>query len=222
MSDYVVGIAGGIGSGKSAVSDRFREHGIEIVDADVAARQVVAPGEPALREVTARFGPDILQADGALNRAELRRRVFQDADERRWLERTLHPRINRLIADGLAAARSPYAILVNPLMRNRDPRANRILVVDVPEGIQIERTMARDNVDEAHARAIIASQLARDSRLDLADDVIRNDTGLDDLHAAVDRLHNRYLVLSRKASEACSSERETSVLEKPSSLQLSD
>ena len=222
MSDYVVGIAGGIGSGKSAVSDRFREHGIEIVDADVAARQVVAPGEPALREVTARFGPDILQADGALNRAELRRRVFQDADERRWLERTLHPRINRLIADGLAAARSPYAILVNPLMRNRDPRANRILVVDVPEGIQIERTMARDNVDEAHARAIIASQLARDSRLDLADDVIRNDTGLDDLHAAVDRLHNRYLVLSRKASETCSSERGTSALEKPSSLQLSD
>ena len=193
MSDYVVGIAGGIGSGKSAVSDRFREHGIEIVDADVAARQVVALGEPALREITARFGPDILQADGALNRAELRQRVFQDADERRWLERTLHPRINRLIADGLAAARSPYAILVNPLMRNRDPRAHRILVVDVPEGIQIERTMARDNVDEAHARAIIASQLARDSSLDLADDVIRNDTGLDDLHAAVDRLHNRYL-----------------------------
>ena len=112
-----------------------------------------APFRASLRSgksVTARFGPDILQADGALNRAELRQRVFQDvpastafADERRWLERTLHPRINRLIADGLAAARSPYAILVNPLMRNRDPRANRILVVDVPEGIQIERTMAR-------------------------------------------------------------------------------
>lgn len=190
---YVVGIAGGIGSGKTEVSNRFRALGIEIADADVAARRVVEPGRPALRTITERFGSGILRSDGTLNRSALRGRVFEDAVERRWLESLLHPLINRWIRDVLAAATSPYAVLVNPLMRQRDRRADRILVVDVPERLQIERTMARDAVAESQARAILASQLDRSSRLRLADDVLANDGSLDDLNDAVDRLHERYL-----------------------------
>ena len=192
---YVVGISGGIGSGKTAVSERFRSLGIEVVDADVAARRVVEAGQPALGTIADRFGAEILLGDGTLNRPVLRERIFQSAGERRWLESLLHPLINRWIRDGLEAATSPYAILVNPLMRQRDPRADRILVVDVPECLQIERTMARDGVAESQVRSIIASQLDRRSRLQLADDVVTNDGSLDDLHNAVDRLHEQYMVL---------------------------
>ena len=190
---WVVGIAGGIGSGKTVVSDRFRCFGIEIADADVASRRVVEPGQPALRTIADRFGSDVLLGDGNLNRAVLRERVFKDASERRWLESLLHPLINQWIRNVLEAARSPYAILVNPLMRQRDRRADRILVVDVPEQTQIERAMARDGVSESQVRAILASQLDRRSRLKLADDVITNDGSLEDLRRAVDRLHECYL-----------------------------
>ena len=189
----VVGIAGGIGSGKTAVSDRFRSLGIEVADADIASRRVVEPGQPALTTITARFGTSVLHGDGTLNRPILRERIFQDAGERRWLESLLHPLINQWIRNVLAAAPSPYAILVNPLMRQRDPRADRILVVDVPEETQIERAMARDGVAESQVRAILASQLDRHSRLKLADDVLTNDGTLEELHRAVDRLHECYL-----------------------------
>ena len=196
QAPLVVGIAGGIGSGKTAVSDRFRSLGIEIADADVASRRVVEPGEPALETIADRFGSSVLLGDGSLNRAILRERVFQDASERRWLESLLHPLINRWIRDVLAAAPSPYAILVNPLMRQRDPRASRILVVDVAEETQIKRAMARDGVAESQVRAILANQLDRRSRLSLADDVLTNDGSLENLHSAVDRLHARYLELA--------------------------
>ena len=201
MANYVVGLAGGIGSGKSAVSDRFSALGIAVVDADIAAREVVEPGQPALAEIADHFGGTILDQEGRLNRRALREHVFRDPDERRWLERALHPRINALMRDQLAEARSPYAILVNPLMRNRDARANRILVVDVPEVVQIERTMARDRVDRAQAEAIMANQLARDARLAFADDVIVNDRGIDELHTAVDALHPRYLEFADACDE---------------------
>ena len=201
MAKFVVGITGGIGSGKTAVSDRFRELGVTVVDADVAARVVVEPGQPGLDDVTARFGTGVLNKDGTLDRAALRARIFEDPAERRWLERTLHPRINQLIADDLAAATSAYAVLVNPLMRGRDPRADRILVVDVPEEVQIARTVARDDVDEEQTRAIIASQLDRESRRHLADDLVSNDSSLADLHAAVDHLHRCYLALAAKGKE---------------------
>ena len=193
MAEYVVGITGGIGSGKTAVSDCFRTLGIEVVDADVEARRVVEPGQPALAEIAARFGAQVLQRDGTLDRAALRERVFADAAERRWLEQLTHPRINAGIADGLRAARSPYAILVNPLMRGRDPRAHRILVVDVPEAVQVQRTMARDGVTEGQARAVLASQIDRASRLEFADDVIVNDGALAGLQGTVDSLHRQYL-----------------------------
>ena len=194
MADYVVGIAGGIGSGKTAVSERFQAHGIDVVDADVEARRVVEPGQPALTEIAARFGAAILQSNGTLDRAALRRKVFADPRERRWLERLTHPQINARIAAGLLAATSPYAVLVNPLMRARDSRARRILVVDVPEALQVQRTMARDGVTEAQARAVLASQIDRAARLAFADDVIVNDRTLADLQAAVDRLHQQYLL----------------------------
>ena len=196
MANYVVGLAGGIGSGKSAVSDRFGTLGVAVVDADVAAREVVEPGQPALAEIADHFGEEILDQEGRLNRRALREHVFKHPEERRWLERALHPRINALMRHQLDAAPSPYAILVNPLMRSRDRRANRILVVDVPEAVQIERTMARDNVDRTQAAAIMANQLARGARLAFADDVIVNDRSIDDLHAAVDALHPRYLGLA--------------------------
>ena len=200
MADYVVGIAGGIGSGKTAASERFQAHGIDVVDADVEARRVVEPGQPALAEIAARFGPGILQRDGALDRAALRAKVFAEPAERRWLERLTHPQINAGIAAGLQAATSPYAVLVNPLMRARDPRAHRILVVDLPEALQVQRTMARDGVTEAQARAVLASQIDRAARLAFADDVIVNDRTLADLRAAVDQLHEQYL---RRARASC-------------------
>ena len=196
MADYVVGVTGGIGSGKSAVSDRFETLGVEVVDADVAARRVVEPGQPGLGEIVDHFGAEVLQADGQLDRPALRARVFRNSAQRRWLERALHPRINALMRDELICATSPYAILANPLMRNRDARADRILVVDVPEGVQIRRTMARDHVGEAQAKAIMASQLDRNARLAFADDVIVNDGSIENLQAAVDALHPRYLELA--------------------------
>ena len=202
MADYVVGIAGGIGSGKTAASDRFAALGIVVVDADVESRRVVAAGEPALAAIAARFGADILQADGTLDRPALRQAVFEDAAERQWLERLLHPRINQRIAASLSQAESRYAVLVNPLMRQRDPRANRILVIDVPEEVQIQRTMARDGSAEQQARAILASQAPRAERLAFADDVIVNDGTIAALNAEVDGLHHRYLALAAAAGNA--------------------
>ena len=196
MANYVVGIAGGIGSGKTAVSDRFAEHGIVVVDADVASRDVVRPGEPGLAAIAERYGSAVINGSSELNRSALRERIFRDPGERRWVERLLHPAINRLIAERLADATSPYALLVNPLMRARDPRAHRILVVDVPEEVQVARTMARDSVDEEQARAIIASQLPRQERLAFADDVIVNDGTLDALDRPVKNLHAQYLEIA--------------------------
>lgn len=198
MAGYVVGIAGGIGSGKTAVSDRLQEHGIEVADADLESRRVVAPGEPALQRIADRFGAGMLNEDGTLHRARLRGVVFDDAQQRRWLERLLHPLINARIAAVLGNAQSPYAVLVNPLMRNRDPRANRILVVDVPEDVQVQRTMQRDGVGEAAAKAVLASQLDRRARRSFADDVVVNDGSLADLHAKVDALHSTYLRLASR------------------------
>jgi len=197
---FVVGITGGIGSGKSAVSDRFKRYGIKIVDADIASREVVKPGQPALAEIREHFGADILQTDGALDRAKLRARVFADPDERKWLERLLHPKINAYLQQELQNAESPYAILVSPLMKETGQAryTNRILVVDVPEEVQLRRTMARDTNDEKQVRAIMAAQISRAERLQMADDVIVNDAGFEALDAAVARLHEQYVELAAR------------------------
>lgn len=192
---YVIGLTGGIGSGKTAVSDAFSKLGIAVVDADVASRVVVEPGKPALQAIAAHFGADILQANGSLDRAELRKRVFADPAERKWLESLTHPLIRQEISDGLKNATSPYVILVSPLLveSGQSQLTHRILVVDVPETLQLQRTMARDNNPEAQVKAIMEAQASRQQRLKYADDVLVNDTTLDQLNAKVLALHQQYL-----------------------------
>ncbi|MFP6816881.1 MAG: dephospho-CoA kinase [Pseudomonadales bacterium] len=198
MSKWVLGITGGIGSGKTAVSDRFQALGITVVDADVASRVVVEPGRPALAAIAGHFGDEAINNDGTLNRAELRKRIFADPEERKWLEKLTHPLINQYLLEELANAKSPYAILVSPLLAETGQSrfCQRIVVVDVPIELQVERTMSRDDNDEAQVRAIIAAQASREERLKLADDVIVNDQCLEHIDAEVTRLHQSYLEMA--------------------------
>lgn len=196
---YVIGVTGGIGSGKTAVSDYFAQLGITVVDADVAARVVVERGRPALAQVAEHFGAHILQADGSLDRAQLRAAIFKDPAERQWLEGLLHPLIRQEIKDGLNNATSPYALLVSPLLveSGQHKLTQRVLVVDVPEELQLQRTVNRDSNTPEQVKAIMAAQASRQQRLDSADDVIVNDGTLAQLHQQVDALHLKYLVLSK-------------------------
>lgn len=198
----IIGLTGGIGSGKSAAAARFAEaHGIHVVDADIKARVVVEPSRPALHSIVDRFGDAVLQPDGSLNRAVLREKVFQQPNERRWLEQLLHPLIHDEIVRDLAAADSPYALLVSPLLveSGQHQLAQRVLVVDVPEALQIARTTARDNVPEQQVRAILQAQAQREERLQHAHDVITNDRDLAALYEQVDALHQRYLAMTQGA-----------------------
>ncbi|TCO76186.1 dephospho-CoA kinase [Chromatocurvus halotolerans] len=192
---FVVGITGGIGSGKSAVTSRLAAKGIDIVDADIAARTVVEPGTPGLAAIAAHFGDAILQEDGSLNRAALRERVFSDPDQRHWLEQLTHPLIGEEIHRQLSTAQSPYAVLSSPLLleSSQHTLADCIVVVDVPEALQIARTMARDNNSEDLVRRIMAAQLPRDKRLEGADIIIDNSTPLDTLDERVNALHEDLL-----------------------------
>jgi len=200
VSKFVVGLTGGIGSGKTAVSDRFHGLGIVIVDADIAARVVVEPGQPALKEIQKHFGETIIQADGSLDRAALREKIFSDEQERKWLEQLLHPLINEEIRKELSASSSPYTILVSPLLfeTGQSRFTHRILIVDVPLEMQIERTMARDNNSEEQVRNIIDAQTSRDERVASADDIILNDGDLIKLDSGVADLHAEYLTLARQ------------------------
>lgn len=198
MSRFIVGLTGGIGSGKTAASDWFKAQGIVIVDADVVARQVVEPGTPALAAIGAHFGDGVLQPDGTLDRAALRRIVFEKPEERRWLEQLTHPLIAREILRQLGAATSPYAILVSPLLFETGQKAfvKRTLLVDAPEAHQLTRTAARDNVAESQVQAIMAAQMSREDRRARADDIVVNDGTLADLHGRLAALHARYLELA--------------------------
>jgi dephospho-CoA kinase len=197
MKPWILGLTGGIGSGKSAAAQHFIDLGVPSVDADHAARWVVEPGCPALQRIVEHFGPDMLQADGQLDRSSLRARVFQNPQERKWLEGLLHPLIRQEIADFLNNARAPYAILVSPLLveSGQHQMTQRVLVVDVPETLQIQRTMQRDQTSEAQVQAILGVQARREERLRHADDILVNDRGLDWLQAEVERLHRFYLTL---------------------------
>lgn len=196
---FVVGLTGGIGSGKTAVSDRFQKLGVTVVDADLASRAVVAVGSPALASIRAHFGAEMLNPDGSLDRAALRARVFADPTARRWLETLTHPLIATYLREHLLASQSPYSILVNPILIESGQAAScdRVLVVDVPEPLQLARTMERDGNSEAQVLAIMAAQADRQRRLASADDVIVNDLDLAHLDAEVARLHVRYLELCR-------------------------
>ncbi len=200
MSRYIVGLTGGIGSGKSAVAGCFRRLGIKVVDADVAARAVVAPGTAALAQIGAHFGASVIQTNGELDRAALRKIVFNDAAQRQWLEQLLHPQIGQWIAAELAAAQSPYAILESPLLLETTQHSltQRVLVVDVPEAVQVERAAARDHNDPEQIKAIMATQLSRAERRARADDLIDNSGTLDALEQAVAELHDHYCRLAEK------------------------
>ncbi len=195
---YIIGVTGGIGSGKTAVSDRFAERGITVVDADIASRAVVEPGRTALSAIAEHFGDEVISPNGSLDRALLRQKVFADEAERKWLERLTHPLIRDEIINGLEQATSPYALLVSPLLveSGQSELTQRILVIDVDEAVQLKRTMARDDNPEAQVKAIMAAQASRETRLDYADDVIHNSGSLDDLNQQIEQLHQQYLQLA--------------------------
>jgi dephospho-CoA kinase len=201
MSAYVVGLTGGIASGKSEVARRFQDLGVQVVDADVAARDVVGMDSEGLAEVVAAFGPGILDAAGALDRAVMRRRVFDDPDARKRLEAIVHPRVRAVLEAGCAGATGDYAIAAIPLLaegggREHYPWLDRILVVDVPGDIQLMRLLQRDGIDAVLARRMVAAQASREQRLAIADDVIVNDGSLEALGAHVEKLDALYRKLA--------------------------
>ena len=199
MSDCIIAITGGVASGKSTVDRLFHALGVVVADADVAAREAVAPGSEGLDEVVAAFGEGVLGVDGQLDRPAMRRRVFADADARRRLETIIHPRVRETLRNTCQAASGPYVIASIPLLaegggRDAYPWLQRILVVDVPETLQLARLLQRDGIDEALARTMIAAQASRRERLAIADDVLVNDGSLEALSPqveALDRLYRR-------------------------------
>ena len=192
---FIVGLTGGIASGKSFVADGFAALGASVVDTDVVAREVVEPGQPALDEIRQRFGDGVIAEDGTLNRRRLRDIVFRDDEERRALEAILHPRIRAATMEQAARSDGPYVIIVVPLLFESPMRSemDRILVVDCSEETQLERLMARDNESAEQGRRIMATQASREQRLSIADDVISNDGNREDTQQAVSDMHRRYL-----------------------------
>ena len=201
MSRFIVGLTGGIASGKSEVSRRFERLGITVADADVAAREVVSPGSPALAQIAAMFGPSILLADGSLDRARLRELVFADPQQRRTLEAITHPAIRARVREICEQAGSPYAIAAIPLLAEAGGKASypwlqRVLVVDTPVEIQHARLVRRDDISTELAERMIAAQASRAQRLAIADDVIVNDGTADALQPLIESLDQRYRALA--------------------------
>ncbi len=194
---FVVGVTGGIGCGKTAVTDYLAAKGLIIADADQAARVVVEPGRPALRTIAKHFGDHLIQADGSLDRKALRDVVFSNTEQRRWLEQLLHPLINQQLQFEIKQAQSPYVILVSPLLfeAKQNHMVDRVLVIDTTKEIQIQRAIARDNMTKEQAEAILHSQTSREQRQKLADDLIDNSSTLNALHQQLEKLHIQYLRL---------------------------
>ena len=196
---YVVAITGGIGSGKTTIANQFAALGIEVVDADLIAREVVAPGTPALAAIVNHFGAEMLTEQGLLDRRALRERIFSDPAAKFWLNALLHPIIRSEMLRQCAAVSSPYCLLVVPLLvENRlTELADRVLVIDVDEATQIERTCHRDGVSREQAQAILASQANRSERLAMADDVLDNQSGTTEtIRARILALHETYLAFA--------------------------
>jgi dephospho-CoA kinase len=193
---FVVGLTGGIGSGKSAAAEEFARLGAAVVDADAIAHELTAAGGRAIAGIRQAFGEDAIGPDGAMDRVRMRARVFADARERERLEALLHPMIRAESERRTASAAAPYVIQVVPLLlESREPRQRvaRVLVVDCPEALQIERVRRRSGLDEAQVRRILAAQMPRDARRAAADDVIDNSGSIDALHKRVAELHEGYL-----------------------------
>jgi len=201
MSNFTVGLTGGIGSGKTTVANMFAQQGITIVDADIVSRQVVAPNSAALRDIILYFGDEFLQTDGNLNRAKLRQAIFNNSEAKAWLNNLLHPLIRKTLFQQLAQANSPYSLLVAPLLieNNLHQSLDRTLVIDVNETTQLQRTMQRDNNSKQLVKQIMQSQLSREKRLAIADDVIDN-TDFKQLKPQVEQLHQHYLQLAKNTA----------------------
>jgi dephospho-CoA kinase len=197
-----IGLTGGIASGKTTIANLFAALGVPVIDTDVLAREVVEPGSEALAAIAAHFGPQILQADGSLDRAALRARVFAAPDERRWLEALTHPRIRALMEARCESAGGPYQIVAIPLLAEtgRDARVDRVLAVDCEPEMQIMRLRARDGSTREQAERILAAQATRAARLQIADDVVANDADIARLSTQVEALHRRYLAAARSAA----------------------
>lgn len=197
---FVVGLTGGIGSGKSEVSRRFEALGIHVVDADIVAREVVEPNQPALQQIKNHFGESIFNEDGTLNRSQLRSIIFAQPEQKKWLENLLHPIIRGLTIQQLQEAKSPYAILSSPLLleTSQHQLTDRILVIDTSEELQLARASARDNNNAEQIKAIMASQMSRAERCAKADDIILNNGNLEELDRQVKQLHTTYLQLAEQ------------------------
>lgn len=194
MSDYVVGLTGGIGSGKTTVANLFHDLGVQSVDADLVAREVVMPGEAALDAIVRHFGQSILHNDGQLDRAALRARIFTDDTEKQWLNQLLHPLIRKRLLQQLRLCTTSYALLIAPLLLENKLQiyTDRVLVVDIPPELQLSRTVQRDQVPAEQVQNILNSQLPRAERLALADDILLNTVQLSQLKPQVEQLHQRY------------------------------
>ena len=205
MKPYTVGLTGGIGSGKSAVAETFAKLGVHVIDTDKIAHELTRPEGEAIAAIRDAFGTEMIAADGSLDRAAMRRLVFGDSSARKRLEAILHPLIRAESERRLGRARGPYAILVIPLLVEGGvdrSRTARVLVVDCPEALQIERVVRRSGLPEAEVRAILASQATRAQRLAAADDVIDNSGTPDTLAGQVSRLHEKYLTLARASTSS--------------------
>jgi len=191
----IIGLTGGIGSGKSTVTKYFEQLDVPVIDADVITRELVKPGKDALKEIEAHFGPEIIQTDGQLNRAWLRARIFDNADERKVLENILHPRAKEYAQKTISELNAPYCILCVPLLVESGwtDIVQRVLVIDLPRELQIQRTMERDGIPKNQVETIIDAQIDRNGRLAAADDVLTNTGDKSSLLEQVDTLHEQYL-----------------------------
>jgi dephospho-CoA kinase len=198
MSNFVVGITGGIGSGKTTVTDLFAKYAIEVIDADVIAREVVEPGTPALKAIIHKFGESALDQSGSLDRAKLRSLVFNDIEVKNWLNQLLHPAIRRQMLLQTQQAKSDYCLLSVPLLveNKLNEQVDRVVIVDVDEPTQLRRTLLRDKTNEKQIRTIMSAQATRQQRLEVANDVIDNNGGIDALFKQVFQLHQYYLQLA--------------------------
>lgn len=197
MASWILGLTGGIGSGKSAISTMFEELGIQVVDADIVAREVVEPDSAGLEKITEHFGDEILTTDGNLDRAKLRAIIFADESQKQWLNNLLHPLIRESMLAQLQQATSQYVILVAPLLfeNGLDQFCHQTLLIDVPVEVQITRTTARDKISVALAKQIIASQMPRADKQQKATDILDNNRLLSEVKIDVQKLHEKYLTL---------------------------
>ena len=197
---YIVGLTGGIGSGKTTVSQFFLNNNIEVINSDAISREVVQPGTNALAKIEERFGAEILTGTKTLNRLRMRSIIFKDEDQKDWLENLLHPLIGDAISRSIAYAKSDYVVLESPLLLETDQHklVDRVLVVDISPKTQLERTLSRDGGSKDTIKSIIDSQLTRSERLNRADDVINNEQDIQSVQSEFESIHRNYLILARQ------------------------